>query len=68
MLPTAAGLACRHALGKDRVAAIASWLTITSVASLLLLNYVNAALALPEVVEQSRISRTGRPRPFWPRR
>ena len=56
VLPTAAGLACRHALGKDRVAAMGCWLTFTSVTSLLLLNYVNAALALPEVVEQSRIS------------
>jgi bile acid:Na+ symporter, BASS family len=56
VLPTAAGLACRHALGKERVAAIASWLTLTSVASLLMLNYVNAALALPEVFEHSRIA------------
>lgn len=56
VLPTAAGLACRHALGKDRVAAIAIWLTLTSVTSLLLLNYVNATLALPEVIQQSRIS------------
>jgi BASS family bile acid:Na+ symporter len=56
VLPTAAGLACRHALGKDRVVGIAGWLTITSVASLLLLNYANAALALPEVLQQSRVS------------
>ncbi len=56
VLPTAAGLACRHALGNERVAAIAAWLTLASVISLLLLNYVNAALALPDVVQQSRFS------------
>ena len=49
ILPTAAGLACRHSLGGERVAALRSWLTFTSVTSLLLLNYANAALALPEV-------------------
>jgi BASS family bile acid:Na+ symporter len=53
VLPTAAGLACRHSLGGERVAAMAPALTIASVASLLMLNYVNAALALPEVVKQS---------------
>jgi len=56
VLPTAAGLACRHSLGGERVAAIAPALMMASVASLLLLNYVNAALALPEVVQQSRLS------------
>jgi bile acid:Na+ symporter, BASS family len=56
VLPTAAGLACRHALGSERVAALAPWLTLASVASLLMLNYVNAALALPEVVQQSQLS------------
>lgn len=54
VLPTAAGLACRHSLGSERVAGIGSWLTLASVASLLVLNYVNAALALPEVFAQSR--------------
>jgi BASS family bile acid:Na+ symporter len=53
VLPTAAGLACRHALGRERVAGIASWLTFTSVASLLLLNYVNAALALQQALGES---------------
>jgi bile acid:Na+ symporter, BASS family len=56
ILPTAAGLACRHSLGRERVAAIASWLTFTSVTSLLLLNYANAAMALPEVFAQSQFS------------
>lgn len=59
VLPTAAGLACRHALGSNRVAAIVPWLTLVSVASLLMLNYVNAALALPEVVQQSQASVLG---------
>jgi bile acid:Na+ symporter, BASS family len=56
VLPTAAGLACRHALGSERVLAIAGWLTLASVAALLMLNYVNAALALPDVVQQSQFS------------
>jgi bile acid:Na+ symporter, BASS family len=53
ILPTVAGLACRYALGEERVAATASLVKVASVASLLLLNYVNAALALPEVIGQS---------------
>ncbi len=56
ILPTAAGLACRHSLGGERVAAIGSWISIASVVALLLLNYVNAALAFPEVLQQSRFS------------
>jgi BASS family bile acid:Na+ symporter len=56
VLPTAAGLACRHSLGGERVAAMAPALTAASVASLLMLNYVNAALALPEVVKHSPLS------------
>jgi len=56
VLPTAAGLACRYALGGDRVAAGGSWISLSSVGALLVLNYVNAALALPEVLQQSRFS------------
>ncbi|MEX2092990.1 MAG: bile acid:sodium symporter [Pirellulales bacterium] len=56
ILPTAAGLACRHALGKDRVTAMGSWLVLTSVGSLLLLNYVNAALALQKALRESPFS------------
>jgi bile acid:Na+ symporter, BASS family len=52
ILPTAAGLACRHSLGAERVAAMNGSLTLASVASLLVLNYVNAALALPKVFRQ----------------
>jgi len=56
VLPTAAGLACRHSLGSERVAALGNWLTTASVGSLLVLNYVNAALAFPEVIQQSQFS------------
>lgn len=56
VLPTAAGLACRHSLGSERVAALSNILTVASVGSLLVLNYVNAALAFPEVLEQSQLS------------
>jgi BASS family bile acid:Na+ symporter len=56
VLPTAAGLACRHSLGSQRVAAIGNGLTLASVASLLVLNYVNAARAFPEVFQQSHAS------------
>jgi BASS family bile acid:Na+ symporter len=51
ILPTAAGLACRYLITPRRVANAASWLTLASAAALLLLNYVNAALALPQIRE-----------------
>jgi len=54
IVPTAAGLACRYLCGPQRVAAATNWIAATSVAALLLLNYVNAALALPDVLEQSQ--------------
>lgn len=54
ILPTAAGLACHWMVGTRRVTALADWIAVVSVAALLLLNYVNAALALPEVLQQSR--------------
>lgn len=53
VLPTAAGLACRHSLGGERVAAMAPALTVASVASLLLLNYVNASQALQDALRES---------------
>jgi BASS family bile acid:Na+ symporter len=56
ILPTVAGIACRFLLGERRIATAARWITIASVAALLLLNYVNAALAFPEVIQQSHIS------------
>jgi bile acid:Na+ symporter, BASS family len=53
VLPTAAGLACRHAMGSERVAAIGGWISLTSVLALLLLNYLNAALALQQALRES---------------
>lgn len=53
VLPTLAGMACRFLLGAARVAAVAPWLSMLSVAALLALNYVNASLALPDVLQQT---------------
>jgi BASS family bile acid:Na+ symporter len=53
ILPTAAGLACRYLISPPRVAKAASWFTVASAAALLLLNYVNAALALPQMRDTS---------------
>jgi BASS family bile acid:Na+ symporter len=53
ILPTAAGLACRYAIGPERVAGVASRFVLASAAALLLLNYINSALALPQVRESS---------------
>jgi BASS family bile acid:Na+ symporter len=51
ILPTAAGLACRYLLTPQRVAVVGSWFVLVSAAALLLLNYINSALALPKVHE-----------------
>lgn len=56
ILPTGAGLVCRHLVGTQRVISAADAIRLVSLAALLVLNYVNAALALPEVFQQSRIS------------
>ncbi|MCI0333415.1 MAG: bile acid:sodium symporter [Planctomycetes bacterium] len=53
ILPTAAGLACRYLLKPPRVASMASWFVVASAAALLLLNYINSALALPRIRESS---------------
>jgi BASS family bile acid:Na+ symporter len=53
ILPTAAGLTIRLIAGDERLAKVAGWISLASAASLLLLNYVNAALALPKVWQQS---------------
>ena len=53
ILPTAAGLVCRYLLTAERVARVGHWITLASAAALLLLNYVNSALALPEVADLS---------------
>jgi BASS family bile acid:Na+ symporter len=51
ILPTLAGFLCRLALTPERVAAAQSWLNLASATALLLLNYINSALALPEIRE-----------------
>jgi BASS family bile acid:Na+ symporter len=49
ILPTLAGFLCRYALSPARVAAAKSSLNLASATALLLLNYINSALALPEI-------------------
>jgi predicted Na+-dependent transporter len=49
ILPTLAGFLARIALTPERVAAAQAWLNLASASSLLLLNYINSALALPEI-------------------
>jgi predicted Na+-dependent transporter len=51
ILPTAAGLACRYLLTPRRVEFVGSWFVLTSAAALLMLNYINSALALPKIHE-----------------
>jgi BASS family bile acid:Na+ symporter len=53
ILPTAGGLICRYLIGPIRVASATSWFTLASAAALLLLNYINSALALPKIRESS---------------
>lgn len=53
ILPTAAGFVVRHFLMPSRVTRIAGWFTVASAVSLLLLNYINAALALPRITNTS---------------
>lgn len=55
ILPTAAGLACRLLLAARRVEAMSSRFILASAAALLLLNYINAALALPRIRDSSLI-------------
>jgi bile acid:Na+ symporter, BASS family len=49
IVPTVAGFACRRMLAPRRVKLLAPWFILTSAGALLLLNYINAAIALPEV-------------------
>lgn len=51
ILPTAAGLACRYLITPQRAEAVENWFVIASGAALLLLNYINSALALPKIHE-----------------
>jgi BASS family bile acid:Na+ symporter len=53
ILPTAGGLAGRYLMTPQRVAKVSSRFILASAAALLLLNYINAALALPEIREAS---------------
>jgi BASS family bile acid:Na+ symporter len=56
ILPTAAGLTCRYLVGPRRVHSAAPAIRLVSLAALLVLNYVNAAIALPDVFSESRTS------------
>ena len=67
ILPTAAGLACRYLLTPPRVATAASWFTLASAAALLLLNYINSALALAEMRDVAATA-AARPPRRWPPR
>jgi BASS family bile acid:Na+ symporter len=51
VLPTVAGVTCRFVIGPERVERVASALTLASAAALLVLNYINYALALPKLVD-----------------
>jgi len=53
ILPTALGLTCRYLLTPARLLRISSWFTLASAAALLLLNYINSALAFPQIRESS---------------
>jgi BASS family bile acid:Na+ symporter len=56
IMPTALGFAIRALAGRKRVEGWNGWIALVSVAALLVLNYANAALALPEVWQQSQLS------------
>jgi BASS family bile acid:Na+ symporter len=51
VLPTAAGLFCRWLVTPRRVQSAADYLSLTSAAALLALNYINSALALPKIYD-----------------
>jgi BASS family bile acid:Na+ symporter len=53
ILPTAAGLACRYLLTPKRVETFSNAIILASAAALLLLNYINSALAVPRIRESS---------------
>jgi BASS family bile acid:Na+ symporter len=53
ILPTAAGLVCRYLVTPRRVTSVSSVFILASAAALLLLNYINSALALPEIRNSS---------------
>jgi predicted Na+-dependent transporter len=49
LLPTAAGFLVRYALTAVRVESVRGWISLASAAALLVLNYINSALALRKV-------------------
>jgi BASS family bile acid:Na+ symporter len=49
VLPTVTGFACRYLVGAERIARATSGFTLASAAALLVLNYINSALALPKL-------------------
>lgn len=49
VIPSSLGFACRYLAGAARISLLGHWLTIASAAALLVLNYINSALALPAV-------------------
>jgi BASS family bile acid:Na+ symporter len=51
VLPTSVGFACRYLAGPGRIARMTSWTTLISAMALLVLNYINSALALPEMYD-----------------
>lgn len=53
ILPTAGGFACRFLFTPKRIQRAGSWLLISSCVALLLLNYINSALAAPKIREAS---------------
>jgi BASS family bile acid:Na+ symporter len=52
VLPTSAGIACRYLARPESISRLASWFTFLSAAALLVLNYINSALALREVYDE----------------
>jgi len=48
ILPTALGFFSRYVITPQRIAAAANYIAVASATALLLLNYINSALALPE--------------------
>lgn len=51
LLPTLAGIACRYLATPQCVSTVGCWFTLASAAALLVLNYINSALALPKVYD-----------------
>jgi BASS family bile acid:Na+ symporter len=49
VIPTVLGFACRYLARAEGISRVGQWLTIASAAALLVLNYINSALALPSV-------------------